>query len=180
MARMQPIQPDQAEGKLKDLVGQVKKKMGRVPNVLKVMANSQVALGAYLGLSEAVAESVIPLKIREQVALALAQQNECHYCIAAHSAIGKMAGLKDEEILDARSGKTMDPKAQVVVDLAKAIVKTSGCVKDEQLEAMRKAGYGDREIAEVVSMVVLNLYTNLFNHVADTEIDFPAVPAFKT
>ncbi len=176
MARMPTVNPAEATGETKELLDKVKAKVGRVPNIVATMANSPAALKCYLGLSGALADGALPPQLREQLALAIGEVNGCHYCIAAHTVIGKMAGLDDEAILGARKGTASDPKAKAAIEFALAVNNTKGFVSDEQLGAVRDAGYSDGEIAELVAVAALNIYTNSFNHVADTDVDFPAAP----
>jgi alkylhydroperoxidase family enzyme len=99
--------------------------------------------------------------------------NSCDYRLAAHSTIGKMVGLTEEQILDSRHGKAIDSKTDAVLRLAGLLVDNRGQVSDRELEEARTAGLNDATIAEIVATVALNIFTNYFNHVADPEIDFP-------
>ena len=170
------IDPNTAQGKAKELLDVIKAKSGRVPNILKTMAHSPAALQAYLGLSGAFADAKLPLKVREQIALAVGEDNKCHYCVAAHSAIGKHAGLTPEEIEAGRRAKSPDPKTDAILRFAKRLSAQRGNVTDPELAEIRKAGCSDEEILEIITTVSLNLFTNYVNHVADTAIDFPQVP----
>jgi AhpD family alkylhydroperoxidase len=117
--------------------------------------------------------------VREQLALDVGEANHCHYCVSAHSALGKRAGLTDQDILDSRRGASTDLKADVLLRFARTVVEKRGVVEDADLAAVREAGYGDAEIAEVVAHVALNIFTNYFNNVAGTAIDFPKAPALS-
>ena len=99
--------------------------------------------------------------------------------MSAHSALGKRAGLTDQDILDSRRGASADPEADVLLRFARTVVEKRGVVEDADLAAVREAGYGDAEIAEVVAHVALNVFTNYFNNVAGTAIDFPNAPALS-
>lgn len=176
MSRIQPLDPEKAQGKTQELLAVIKAKSGRVPNILKTMAHSPVALQAYLGLSGAFADAKLPLKVREQIALAVGEDNHCHYCVAAHSAIGKLSGLTPEEIEGGRRAQSTDPKTDAILKFAKRLSANRGNITDPELAEARKAGCSDEEIFEIVTAVSLNLFTNYVNHVADTAIDFPQVP----
>jgi alkylhydroperoxidase family enzyme len=108
------------------------------------------------------------------------EANHCHYCVSAHSALGKRAGLTDQDILDSRRGVSTDPRADVLIRFARTVVEKRGVVEDADLATVRESGYGDAEIAEVVANVALNIFTNYFNNVAGTAIDFPQAPALST
>jgi uncharacterized peroxidase-related enzyme len=175
MARIQPVDRNSADGKTAELLQTVEKKMGKVINILGTMAQSSAVLKAYLGFSGALAEGMLPASLRERIALAVGEATRCDYCLAAHSMMARKAGLTADDILDARRGTAADAKAAVGVDLALKIVKTQGYVSDEDLQRAREAGYSDGEICEIVAAVAVNLFTNYFNHVAGTNIDFPTV-----
>ena len=114
-----------------------------------------------------------PAKTREQIALAVAQANECDYCLAAHTTLGKMAGLSADQIRDSRRATSVEPKADALIRFARTVVDTKGRVSNADLQTVREAGFDDGAIAEVVAHVALNVFTNYFNQVADTDIDFP-------
>ncbi len=84
-----------------------------------------------------------------------------------------MVGLTAEQIRDARSATAVDAKSAAIVKLAAQLVEKRGGVSDDEVAAARRAGLGDGEIAEVVANTALNLLTNYFNHVAETDNDFP-------
>ena len=175
MSRIHQIVPDSATGKAKELLDAVKGKLGLVPNITRAMANSPSVLEGYLGLSGALGKGSLSAKNREQIALAVGQANHCDYCLAAHSAIGKMVGLTPDQILDSRRGTAVDPKADAVIRFARKLVDERGRVSDADVAEVRAAGLNDGGIAEVVANVALNIFTNYFNHVAETDIDFPKV-----
>lgn len=175
MSRIHQINPKEATGKPKELLDAVKAKLGLVPNITRAMANSPAVLEGYLGLSGALSKGDLSAKNREQIALAVGQANQCDYCLAAHTAVGKMVGLTPDQILDSRRGTAIDPKADALIRFARKVVDDRGHVSDDDMAAVRAAGLDDAAIAEVVANVALNIFTNYFNHVADTDIDFPKV-----
>ena len=179
MERITPINPQTAQGRAKELLDAVNAKLGIVPNMTGAMAVSPSVLEAYLGFSGALSHGVLPARVREQLALDVSEANQCDYCVSAHSALGKHAGLTDEVILDSRRGTSTDPKTDALLRFARTIVEKQGVVEDADVAAVRKAGYGDAEIAEVVAHVALNIFTNYFNNVAGTTIDFPKAPALS-
>ncbi len=175
MSRIQPLDPEKAQGKAKELLDVIKTKSGRVPNIFKTMAHSPVALQAYLGLSGAFAGAKLSPKIREQIGLVVGEDNQCGYCVAAHSAIGKLSGLTPEEIEASRRARAKDPKTDAILKFAKRLSANRGNITDSELAETHKAGCSDEEILEIITAVALNLFTNYVNHVADTAIDFPQV-----
>lgn len=180
MPRLQAVNPETASGKAKDLLDGVRSKLGKTPNLLRTMANSPAVLEAYLGFSGALQGGLLSSRLREQMALAVSEANGCEYCLAAHSALGKTVGLSEEDILDSRHGASSDSEVDVALRFARRVAENRGLVSDGDLERLRRAGYGDGEIAEIVAHVALNIFTNYFNHVAETEVDFPSVPKLAT
>jgi uncharacterized peroxidase-related enzyme len=181
MSRLDLIDPQSATGRTKELLDAVRSKLGFVPNLTRALANSPAALAGYLELSAALAASSLPARLREQIALAVGEVNACGYCLSAHTAIGGKLGLSEAQMLDARRGTASDPKQAAILSLARRIVIQRGLIQDLDLRSARAAGVSDAEIAETVAVVALNVFTNWFNHVAGTPIDFsqvePGVPA---
>lgn len=175
MTRLPQIADAQATDQQQGLFAAVKSKLGSVPNLIRAFANSTAALRGYLEFSGAVAQTEeLTAEQREMIALAVAQANDCEYCLAAHSTLGKMAGLAPEAIEAARLGDGLNEPGRAVAKFAQQVVSTRGRVTDDQLEAFRAAGFGNAAIAEVVAHVALNIYTNYFNNLAETDVDFPA------
>lgn len=175
MPRLQAIDPANAEPKAKKLLEGVQQKLGMVPNIMRTLANSPAALEGLLGFSGALAKGELSPKLREQIAITVGELNGCQYCVSAHAALGKMVGLGDEEIADSRRGVSPDRKTEAALQFARRVVTERGFVTDADVGSLREAGYGDGEIVEIVATVGLNVFTNYFNHVAETEIDFPEV-----
>jgi uncharacterized peroxidase-related enzyme len=110
----------------------------------------------------------------------VAQINSCDYCLSAHTYLGKtLAKLDDEEIAANRSGASTDPKADAAVRFAAKVTNARGHVGEEDLKAVKLAGYTDAQVIEIVLHVALNTWTNYINEVAKTDIDFPRVAAAK-
>jgi uncharacterized peroxidase-related enzyme len=179
MTRLQVVDPSTATGKAKDLLDAVKAKLGLVPNMTKVMATSPEVLEAYVGFSGALGAGHLDPKIREQIALVTAQQNHCDYCLSAHTAIGKMVGLRPEQILESREGKGNSDSATAALTFTKRVLDTRGHVSEPDLSALRAAGFSDGEISEIIAHVALNVFTNYFNVAAEVDIDFPKVSYAK-
>ena len=175
MPRIQPVDVATAPESSRKVLEGIQRKLGRVPNILATMAQSPALTQAYLGFSGALKGGVIPAALGEQIALAVGQASHCDYCVAAHSAIGRSVGLTDAELEDARRGEATDASAAAALRFARAIVESRGFVTDADLEEVCGAGFSDEEIVEIVGHVALSLFTNYFNHIAQTVVDFPAV-----
>ncbi|WP_417497686.1 carboxymuconolactone decarboxylase family protein [Maricaulis sp.] len=160
------------------LLQAVEKQLGTVPNMFRMIANSPSALKGYLALSGALAEGSLPAPTRERIALAVAELNKCGYCLAAHSYLGaNMAKLDPAEIRANRRGHSTDPKADAAVRFAASVVTARGQVSDDEVKAVKLAGYSDAQVVEIVLHVAVNTLTNYANEVAQTVVDFPAVDA---
>jgi uncharacterized peroxidase-related enzyme len=150
----------------------LKRKLGRVPNMLQTLAHSPAALEFYVAGSSALGGGVLSAKDRERIALLTATKNSCEYCTAAHTAIGKGAGLKDEDVAQSKAGSASDPKSAALLTFASAVLTKQGKVSDQDLAAARTASLSEGEIFEVVGAVALNIFTNYVNHIAEPVVDF--------
>lgn len=175
MSRIQPVDHENANGKVKELLDAVTAKLGRAPNMMKTMAQSSAVLEAYLNFSEALAGGKLEAPLREQIALISAEINGCGYCASAHTAIGKMVGLSGEAILAARRGHSSDAKTDAALRFARTVILSRGQVSQADVKALQDVGFSEGEIGEIVANVALNIFTNYFNEIAETEIDFPKV-----
>ena len=151
----------------------VRKQLGLVPNMFRVIANSPAGLQGYLGLSGALGRGVLPATLREQIALLIAETNGCDYCLSAHSVMGAGAGLSAAAIEAARTGEAETAKEQAALSLARAVLARQGRGAEAELVAARAAGWDDAATVEIVLHVALNLLTNSVNNLAETPIDFP-------
>jgi uncharacterized peroxidase-related enzyme len=175
MSRITTITNETANPEQKALLDAIQSQLGMVPNFLKVFANSPAALRAFLGLHGIANEGSLDLQTRERIALALAQQNSCEYCLSAHTASGKKAGLTGDEISANRAGSSQDAKAAIAVKLARSIAEQTGDVTTAELVEAREAGYSDAEIVEIVTHVGMNILTNMIGKASRLDIDFPKV-----
>jgi len=177
MQRIDPISLADASPKAAELLATVKRQVGGVPNILATMAQSPAALGGYLGFAGALSGGRIDAKLREQISLAVAGANACDYCASAHSALGAKQGVPREEIARNLRGDSAEPRTHAALTFVNELVATRGKVSDASLDVVRSAGFSDEEIVEIVANTAMNIFTNYFNHVAGTEIDFPRVSA---
>jgi len=179
MNNLELINPETATGKAKELLDAIQNKLGMVPNLFRALANSPAALEVYLGFGALDHGSLSPA-LREQIALTVAEINNCAYCLAAHSALGTMVGLSKEQVLDSRRATASDSQTATALRFAKAVVEKQGRASEEDLDQVRAAGFTDGDITEIVTHVAKNIFTNYFNHITQVEIDFPEVPELAT
>ncbi len=175
MNRIAHLDPQTTTGPAKALFEGVQGKLGVVPNLIRVLGNAPAALKGYLNFSSALADGSLSPKVREQIALAVAETNQCTYCLSAHTFIGGKLGLSQQDLADARHAKAADPRTDAILKLAHSIVVQRGVLGATGLEQARDAGLTDGEIVETVAHVALNIFTNYINHIAGTVIDFPEV-----
>lgn len=179
MARLAVINPENATGEAGNMLAAVQSGLGMVPNFIRVLANSPAALGSFLGLHAIAGSGALDPMTRERIALSVAEQNECQYCVSAHTAIGRKAGLDGSEILANRMGFSSDTKAQAALAFARALVTHKGAVTDAEFDAVRIAGHTDGEIVEIITHVAMNIFTNLLGKATQVEIDFPRIELKK-
>jgi uncharacterized peroxidase-related enzyme len=177
--RIETLNPDTTTGKSKELFNAVQNKLGFIPNLIKVFGNSPATLQTYLSLGELTASGNFNNKFREQLALAIAEENSCDYCLSAHTAIGKMNGLSDEQTEQNRQGLANEAKTQAALLFAQKVTSKRGQVSSEEIQSFKNAGYNDSDVLEIVLNVVANTLTNYVNHIAETEIDFPLIESGK-
>jgi uncharacterized peroxidase-related enzyme len=173
-----PANLEAAPAASQPLLQAVKKQLGLVPNLFRMVSTSPAALEGYLNLSGALAKGALPAPTRERIALAVAEINGCSYCLSAHTYLGKnLAHLDDAEIAANRGGGSNDPKADAAVRFAATVTRTRGQVGADDIRALKASGYDDAQLIEIVLHVALNTWTNYINLIADTEVDFPVVVA---
>ncbi|CAN7477740.1 MULTISPECIES: carboxymuconolactone decarboxylase family protein [Duganella] len=175
MTRIATIETATANAEQKALLDAIQGQLGMVPNFLKVFANSPVALRAFLGLHGIANGGTLDAPTRERIALALAQQNGCEYCVSAHTAIGRKAGLSGDEMTAARNGGSEDAQAAVAVKFAQSLMEKKGEISAVELAEIRGAGYSESDIVEIITHVGMNFLTNILGKASRVEIDFPKV-----
>jgi len=179
MSRINVVTTEQANEQQRALFTAIEQQLGVVPNFLKVFANSPAALQAFLGLHSIATEGDLDAKTKERIALGLAEQNACQYCVSAHTAIAKKAGLTGDEILANRAGGSQDAKAAVAVKFSRSLADNNGDVTTAELLEIRNAGYSDAEIVEIITHVGMNVLTNILGKASRVEIDFPKIELQK-
>lgn len=177
MSRLNVPDPEKAPEASKAMLKEVRKKMGMTPNLFRVLANSPAALAAYLGWLGAMETGSLDGGLRTKIALAVAEENGCDYCLSAFTAIGGMLEVPAEELACAREADSEDPKTRAALRFAQAIVGKRGRVSDSELGALKAEGWTDEQAVELVATTVQNIFVNYINHVAETPVDFAKVAA---
>jgi AhpD family alkylhydroperoxidase len=167
---------DDAPAESKVLLDKLKAAVGRIPNLYAAQAHSPIGLGAKLNLDGELSKGIFSGLPKEVIALAVAEVNGCDYCLAAHTAIAKMRGASEVETLNFRRGMSEDEKLSALAALSREIVETHGYPSQATLERFFAVGYDHAALVELLGLVALNIWNNYTNHIAQTPVDFPAVP----
>lgn len=173
MPRINPLTETTTSPEAKEIFVQLKKSLGKVPNIYATMAHSPTTLKGMLAYGVALKKGVFSSKEVEAIGLAVGQENNCNYCLAAHTLMGKGAGWSEEETHSIRLGNPADKKIKALTDLAREIVRSKGLPAQESIDAFLAAGYNQAALVELIAWVAHNIFTNYFNHIAETEVDFP-------
>jgi uncharacterized peroxidase-related enzyme len=166
---------DSAPAESKPILEGLKAQLGFAPNLFRLMAISPNVLMGVTSLQASLGKT-LGVKVRDGIALAVTQVNECGYCNAAHSFVAtNFAKLSPEEIALNRQGKSSDPKKAAALVFAKKVIELRGHTSAPDFADVRKAGYSDAEIVEIIALAMQFTLTNILNNVVGTEIDFPSV-----
>lgn len=153
----------------------LKKNLGFVPNLYAYYAKNETALGDYLALQNR--KSTLKAKEREVINLITSQINDCRYCQSAHTALGKLNGFTDDQVLELRKGTaSFDSKLDALVKLTEAVVEGRGKVNEEIKTNFFNAGYSEANLIDVVIVVGDKVISNYIHNLAGFEIDFPIAP----
>jgi uncharacterized peroxidase-related enzyme len=151
-------------------------KLGFVPNLYATIAHSENALGTYLTLQSA--KSSISTKEREVINLVVSQVNECRYCLAAHTVLGKMVGFSDAQIIDIRKGRVpFDAKFDALAQLVRSITVNRGKADSTALDRFFAAGYTEGNLVDAIMVVGDKIISNYLHSTTQVPVDFPEAPA---
>lgn len=176
MARILPTTLDTAPADTRPLLEGLKKTLGSVPALFATIGHSPPALESLLHAMTALSHGALSAREIELVNLATSELNGCAYCVSAHGALGKMAGVDAEAIAAAREATATNPREHAMLRLVARVVRTGGAGTGTELAHAREAGLSDAAIVEVLAHVALKTFTNAVALVAQTEIDFPKQP----
>jgi len=174
MPRLTVIQPGSASEGVEPIFSEIRDKFGNVFNIFKGMANSAAGLKAYLAMSTALSEGELDPVDREAIYLAVSERHRCQYCVSAHSVMAEHNGLSGDEIERVRQFASRDSRRRAMLQFVKRVMDTDGFVSEDELAEVKRAGVSDGQIVEAIAYIGLATFSNLFNHVHDTPLDFPA------
>jgi uncharacterized peroxidase-related enzyme len=180
MQVLKSIEPSTATGKTKELFSAIEQRLKRIPNMIRLMANSPAILSAYLRFNEAFEETRLKPQVRGLITVAVSEINGCDYTLSTAFALGRHEGLNEDELTAARRAEAKDVKTAAALRFAAKTVQERGHVPAWEVEGLRNAGFTDEEIVEIIAAVALNVFRNYFNLIAATELDFPLVRTRRT
>lgn len=174
MSRIELVDPtDRTEAS--PLLDQIHGAFGVVPNMFRAVANSPAALRSMWGAFGALGGGTLGARLGEQIAVAVADRNDCAYCLAAHTVLGQKAGASAQEMAAAQSGESDNPRTQAALRFALAVVDRRAHINAADVADLRRAGFDDGQIMEIMAHVALNLFTNYVNVAFEVPVDFPVV-----
>jgi len=169
---------DEVNDNNKAIFDNLEKGAGFVPNLYAAYAYSETALGDYLALQNR--KSTLSGKEREIVNLVVSQVNECAYCLAAHTAIGKGHGFTDEQILEIRTGNaSFNPKFDALAKFVKNIVINRSKPSPEVVDNLLEAGYTKANLVDIIIVIGDKIISNFIHGTTQVPIDFPAAPELE-
>ncbi|MBC7912681.1 MAG: carboxymuconolactone decarboxylase family protein [Pyrinomonadaceae bacterium] len=175
MSKIKTVTQETTSDAAKSTMEMVKGKLGRVPNMYQVMANSPAVLEAYVKFNGALSGGTLGSKMAELIALATAEENTCSYCLSAHSFLGAKVGLSEQQILSGRAFESEDPKIKAGLLFTKKMLVSPKGISSADIDPLRNAGYSDGDILEIVANVIRNIFTNYINIISETEVDWPVI-----
>jgi len=169
---------DTAPAAAREILAGARKGLGFVPNLFAVMAEAPALVKAYTTLSRIFDETSLSATERQVVLLTVSYENDCEYCIAAHSTIAGMQKVPPDVVQSIRDGRPIaDSKLEALRRFTAAVVNSRGWPSDADTAAFAAAGYGRQQVLEVVLGVGLKTISNYANHIADTPLDAAFGPA---
>ncbi|HEY8027585.1 MAG TPA: peroxidase-related enzyme [Burkholderiaceae bacterium] len=175
MTYIAPLNLTEADTTTAATLNAVKAKIGMIPNLYATLAKAPSALDSFLAQNQAAAKGNLSAKEREIISLATSQVNGCHYCLSAHTLLGKNAGLNPQQIAAARAGHGGDARSAAIAGFAIALVEQRGHVDPASLDQFKAAGLTESDFLEIIANVSTMIFSNYANNVARTAIDFPVV-----
>ncbi|RDS84267.1 carboxymuconolactone decarboxylase family protein [Dyella psychrodurans] len=177
MSRIFTPAVETATGATAEVFEQIRKAAGGVPNTFAAIgALNPAALKAVLQAEGVLAAGTLSKQDQETIKLIVSTVAGCDYCVAAHSLLGKMTGLKPDVLAKIRAGEpTGDAKRDALAHFVRTLVATSGTIPEAEFGAIKQAGYTDAQLVDISLAITVIVFTNVFNRINDTALDFPAV-----
>ncbi|NPT59815.1 carboxymuconolactone decarboxylase family protein [Paraburkholderia elongata] len=177
MSRITVPAVESATGATAEVYAQVKNAAGSIPNLFVALgALSPEVLKAVLNAEGVLASGTLSKQEVETIKVLVSELTGCDYCVAAHTMLGKMTGLSPETLKLIRAGQpTGDARRDALVRFVQNLQQTSGTIRADEFAAIKAAGFTDAQLAEISLAIALTVFTNTFNRINDTDVDFPPV-----
>jgi alkylhydroperoxidase family enzyme len=175
MAVMQLADTSKLTGKNLEMLNELEKSSGLMPNVMKQMANSPAAIEAFLSSREALGKGFLSAKMRSLVGIMIAEIYSCHYLLAARVNQAKKSGMSDEDLKLAMTQSSSDPKEDRGLQFIRNLVLMHRELSPSEMVELKAIGYSDGEIVELIANVSMNMQVYYMIQVAKPESDYPAV-----
>ncbi len=170
---------DQVSENNQAIFDNLQKGLGFVPNLYATFAYNDTALGDYLTLQNR--KSTLKAKEREVINLVVSQVNDCAYCLAAHTALGKMNGFTDEQIIEIRGGSaSFDAKIDALAKFVQDTTINRGKPQANSVDQLFTAGYDKANLVDILVVIGDKIVSNFLHGVTQIPVDFPAAPALDT
>ncbi len=179
MPTFNPVNPKTADAEAKAALDLVQVAFGGIPNLMKMLAIAPNVLKGFMAFNQEVTSGELTTELVEQVALVTSRINQCEYCVAAHVHVGQQTGLSRDELICNLQGEASDPKAQAVLNFARAVVNNRGQVDVSLVNALRDHGLSNKAIVEIVGVIGLYTFLNYVKHLTEPTLDFPVVEEFQ-
>jgi uncharacterized peroxidase-related enzyme len=173
MKTLKALTSEQVDESTQEVFSAIKQKIGMLPNLFAAMANSPQLIKGFLAFEDTLKKGVFSAKETEAIALAVSQSNGCNYCLAAHSAVGKMLGYSESEVADIRRGTVTDNKLSALTTLATELTEKKGKASQSSIDNFLSVGYSHQAFAELIAFVAIRILTNYIFSNGEFEIDFP-------
>ena len=180
MANIQVPTRDQVDVKAQGIFDNLKKQLGMVPNLYATIGYSSDALGNFLNFSGPAGKGTFKQKEIEAIKLAVSEVNACQYCLAAHTALGKMAGFTEEETLELRAGTISDARLNVLTQAAGELAENRGKLSEATLDRFFAQGFDEGALIDLISVVTAVTFTNYVHGSTKVPVDFPKAKPLAT
>lgn len=162
-----------AQEAIKPELEAAQKTYGSIPNLYRGLANNPATLKVYLGFNDALKKygSLSPIE-QQTVYITASAENGCNYCVGAHSTLAGMAKMPEKTLEELREEETLsDPKLKALQNFTLSVMKNRGWVPEQDINAFQDAGYDERHLLEVLTILAQKTLSNYFNHMAQIPLD---------
>jgi uncharacterized peroxidase-related enzyme len=132
-------------------------KLGLVPNVLRAYAFDEAKLNAFTAIYNdlMLGDSGLSKLEREMIAVVVSSINRCWYCQVAHgAAVRALSGdpaLGEAMVMNWRVAR-LDARQRAMLAFAEKVTKASATIEEADRQALRDAGFTDRDIWDIASV----------------------------